>query len=173
MDALDEAAAAQFQTVHTDLQNGVWNTGQLGARGFVVEEPVNAEEQTAQDSIKRYTDRYLPRRKIGRTAADFEFEPLFLPQELYKAVGLTVENGTDHKPVKSETKVADIERLVRQNGQETEKETKDEENDDEPEAEEEEDEFEEMDDDDYNAEKYFDDGDDYGDGDDGESEAAY
>lgn len=171
MNALDRASAEAFQEARGRLQTGPWYTGQVGGKGYIVTEAVNGGDEDKGDGIKRYTDRYLRRRRIGRSAEDFPFDPRFLPAELYKVVGLKpAETPGTHSRLEKLPRVDRFTQL--EDGEAIKKEDDNEENDEENE-EEVEDEFEEVDDDDYNAEKYFDDGDEEGEADDGDNEAAY
>lgn len=174
MDSVDEQAASNLQAVHERLQTGPWNTGMLGEKGATVSEPLDVSNPSNQDNIQRYTDRYLRHHQIGRTTNDFPFNPSFLPPDLHKIVKLSDgDKQTAAKPKSSNgnDKLAQrIAGIVNDENEEREIDEDEEEQDNEEEVE---DDFEELDDDDYNAEKYFDDGDDYGDGDDGDNEAAY
>lgn len=173
MDSVDEQAASNLQVVHERLQTGPWNTGMLGEKGATVSEPLDVSNPSNQDNIQRYTDRYLRHHQIGRTTSDFPFNPSFLSPDLHKIVKLadSSKQSTAKPKSRGDDKLAQrIAGIVNDEDEEHEVDEDEEEQDNEEEVE---DEFEELDDDDYNAEKYFDDGDDYGDGDDGDNEAAY
>ncbi|KAJ8097737.1 DNA-directed RNA polymerase III, subunit Rpc31 [Lipomyces tetrasporus] len=145
------------------------------------------------DGIKRYSDRYLTKRKLGKSVTDHPYIIEFFPQELYSALGVKPSNIT-MKPKRRRLDLAQFRDSVEQEEAEGEVEAEadgvngaakldagaeddEDENqrneDDDEDEEEEEDEFEEDEEGDYNAERYFDDGeDDYDDGG-GEDEAAY
>ncbi|KAK7207279.1 DNA-directed RNA polymerase III, subunit Rpc31 [Myxozyma melibiosi] len=134
------------------------------------------------DGIKRYSDRFLKKRKTGKAVTDHPYIAEFFPQELHSALGL--KSSGKQKPIKldlAEHKKHILEAVIMNTGDdevagastgavaEDENEVEEDDMDDQ----EDEDEFEEDEEGDYNAEKYFDDGeDDYGD-DGGDDEAAY
>ncbi|VVT53735.1 uncharacterized protein SAPINGB_P003723 [Magnusiomyces paraingens] len=158
------------------------------------------EGQQLNDGIKRYTDRYTKKRRIGTKPAVDEHPYVieFFPKELYEPMGhitsgsgkkinrkldlsrftaelLLTEAGDelDDDPEARERKLkAKIEELKASAGSGNDKDDDKSDDNDEPE-EEFDDEFESDDDDDYNAEKYFDDGEGMDDDDDGNDEAAY
>lgn len=172
MEKIDTAAAENLQTVFSTLQNGPWHTGSTGAKGAVITEPLICSG-AATDTIKRYTDKYIQTKTIGRTAETYAFNPQFLPRELYKSAGLKIESSQDESAHSKSTGV-DVQTAISQgNFEETEEADKSDGDENKDAAEVDEDEFEELEDDDYNAEKYFDDGDEFGEGDDGDDEAAY
>lgn len=170
MNAMDSASAEVIQETRQKLQKGPWNTGLVGGRGYIVTETLNGTNEGKGDGITRYTDRYLQRRTIGRSSEDFPFDSRFLPAELYKAAGLKPAE----KPQDPSSSMSRVDRLALFDVVEPiKKEEEEEEEQEEEDAEDLEDEFEEAEDDDYNAEKYFDDGDEEGEADDGDQEAAY
>lgn len=138
------------------------------------------DEEGINDGIKRYSDRYIKKRKIGRSIDEHPYVIEFFPQELYKVMGvddkkkkklLSLSKLKNSKEVIDNLENDGNSILERLKGMAEEEENK---KDEEPEPEENlDDEFEEEDDDDYNAEKYFDDGEDFGDEDDYNDEAAF
>ncbi|KAK9323724.1 DNA-directed RNA polymerase III, subunit Rpc31 [Lipomyces orientalis] len=151
-------------------------------------------EGGVNDGIKRYSDRYLTKRKVGKSVTDHPYIIEFFPQELYSALGVKPSNITT-KPKRRRLDLAQFRDSLEQEEGEGEAEeaeadgvsgatrldagAEDDEDENQPnededeDEEEEEDEFEEDEEGDYNAERYFDDGeDDYDDGG-GEDEAAY
>ncbi len=138
------------------------------------------DEEGINDGIKRYSDRYIKKRKIGRSIDEHPYVIEFFPQELYKVMGVDDKKKKKllslSKLKNSKEVIDNLEKdgnsiLERLKGMAEEEEN---EKDEEPEPEENlDDEFEEEDDDDYNAEKYFDDGEDFGDEDDYNDEAAF
>lgn len=165
MSLIDEIAAENLQEAFQKLQSGPWNTGETGAKGASITEPLIPTAASQSDNLHRYTDKYIQTKKIGQTVESYEFNERFLPPELYKCVGITKSSS-----VKAETTQKTVDLRVMKDIAEDDEEDKDEEAKDE---EEDEDEFEELDDDDYNAEKYFDDGEEFGEIDEGDDEAAY
>lgn len=156
-------------------------------------------EGGVNDGIKRYSDKYRKRIRIGRAISDHPFKHRFFPQELQSVLG---SNGLKKKGSKGKTLNVstysnsqingDLERnldklmsekreiMDRLNDMEANANlggaNEDDENASDQSGDENiDDEFEDEDDDDYNAEKYFDDGDDYDGGDDdgGDDEAAF
>lgn len=154
-------------------------------------------EGGVNDGIKRYSDKYRKRIKIGRAIADHPFQHALFPSELQSVLGVR-KKGSRAKTLNvsaySNSQInGDLEKnldklmsekkeiLDRLNDMEANASivgiNDDDDNNGSDQSEENvDDEFEDDDDDDYNAEKYFDDGDDYdgGDGDDaGDDEAAF
>lgn len=165
-EAFDNKAAGKLQEMRAELCRGPFFTGNdITQKGYISYET----HRVAADTISRYTDRYLTTQKIGNTAEDFPFVPEHFPPELRKALGFDVA-GT--KPVKKELPESDRLASVAERAERAEA-ANDEEEPSEKESVDEGDEFEELDDDDYNAEKYFDDGDDDLGDDDAAEEAAY
>lgn len=169
MEKVDEQAAADLQVVFDRLQSGPWHTGSTGAKGQVVTETLLPGLSNA-DNLERYTDKYIQRRVVGRTTESYPINPKFLPKELYSAAGLRGGDDAGQKPRTTEAiDLNSINQIAQENLDDDDKSDADIDKD--PELEE--DEFEELDDDDYNAEKYFDDGEEFGELDDGDDEAAY
>lgn len=139
------------------------------------------------DGIKRYSDRFRKKRKIGRSIDEHPYLLEFFPTELYNVMGVDKKDkkklissfNYDRKLVhdglleilhkNDQLKLNEILQNIN-----IAVEAPTEQLDEEEEALDEDEDFDEDDDDDYNAEKYFDDGDDddYGD-DDGDDEAAF
>jgi DNA-directed RNA polymerase III subunit RPC7 len=140
------------------------------------------------DNLKRYSDRYLKKIKIGPSIDDHPYAIEFFPQELYKVMGvdekkkkklLNISKLRNSKELLQSLDSTEIAKSMSEKLQNI----ADDENDgtdgnskeaEVPEFEDNDDEFDdEDDDDDYNAEKYFDDGEDLGDIDDYDDEAAF
>lgn len=165
-EAFDHRAAEKLQEMGMDFRRGPFFTGNnLKQKGYVVYET----RRIASDTISRYTDRYLSTQKIGNTAQNFSFVPEHFPPELRKALGVEPESGNF---VKQEQPASDRLASVTERAERA-AETNEEEEASGAESVDEGDEFEELEDDDYNAEKYFDDGDDDMGDDDVVEEAAY
>ncbi|KAK9367952.1 DNA-directed RNA polymerase III, subunit Rpc31 [Lipomyces kononenkoae] len=154
-------------------------------------------EGGTNDGIKRYSDRYLKKRKVGKSVTDHPYIIDFFPRELHSALGVKSSKVTkkpkgrrlDLAQFRESLEEADdevlgdgtstgaklaagLENEEDEDNERKDAEDEDEEEDEDEDEEEEEDEFEEDEDGDYNAERYFDDGEeDYDDG--GDDEAAY
>lgn len=174
--ALENECAKQFTHFAEMMKDGALYTGTLaslkqkGKHAIYLEGGVN-------DGIKRYSDRFRKKIKVGRSVDDHPFILDFFPKELHSVM---VAHGKKQQSLQviafSE---AEIDEGIQKSQEDKKKEIKeklDNVNDEEPEENAEEDEDEEFEDDyddDYNAERYFDDGDDLGDEDDGDTEAAF
>ncbi|KAK9481188.1 DNA-directed RNA polymerase III, subunit Rpc31 [Lipomyces japonicus] len=133
------------------------------------------------DGIKRYSDRHLKKRRVGKTVTDHPYLMEFFPAELHGALGVASSSSSSNKPKRRRLDLAQFKASLEQAeddvneneengpvGLNEEEEDELEGNDDEDE----EDDFDEDEEGDYNAERYFDDGEeDYDDG--GDDEAAY
>lgn len=175
--AFEKQAVSQFIGLRSAIRDGPLYTGSNKRKGRVVIEV----DRAFDDGIKRYTDKYVKKRKIGRSVDEHPYIVEFFPPELHSAMGLT----------NSKLKKVDISRFTSEllkagendilDSQSLELKLKSVQEDDgdvkaqpeEEEVEEEPDEFEEDEDDDYNAERYFENGEDYEDDDEGDEEAAY
>lgn len=170
----EKQAVSQFLGLKNEIKDGPLYTGSNKKKSRVVIEV----DRTFDDDIKRYSDRYRKKRKIGRSIDEHPYIIEFFPEELHSAMGLTSNKlkRVDISKFTSELlKVEDKNKrelleLKLNNMQEDDKDEKEEE---EEEEEEEEGDFEEDEDDDYNAERYFENGEDYDNDDDCDDEAAY
>ncbi|CDR37620.1 CYFA0S01e13476g1_1 [Cyberlindnera fabianii] len=179
----EKVAASHYISFQNTLRDGPFFTGDsLDVED--VKSKLEISEDGINDGLKRYSDRYLKKRKIGPSIDDHPYKIEFFPQELYKVMGvddkkkkklLAISQVTNSKDVLLKLENDDLahsiaEKLknVADDDDEKEEEPK------EPVEENWDDEFEdEDDDDDYNAEKYFDDGEEFGDEDDYNDEAAF
>lgn len=164
---MSESAVATM-AARKSFRDGPYFTGNVPVKGRTYRE----DDREVRSTVKRFTDRYTKSRTVGITAEQCK-QPHWLPTELKEFIGFDGTTKTNGQAKKAGLELNDI-RLL----QDEEQKAKDEESgegndDDESAAEELEDEFEEFEDDDYNAEKYFDDGDGDGMGDDDDGEAAY
>ena len=137
------------------------------------------------DGLKRYSDKYVKKRKISPSIDDHPYAIEFFPSELYKVMGvdegkkkklLTLSKLRNSKEVLESLENDDIGKSMLERLKNIAEDENEDTNtkEDVPEFEENDDEFDdEDDDDDYNAEKYFDDGEDFGDADDFDDEAAF
>ncbi|KAK9449925.1 DNA-directed RNA polymerase III, subunit Rpc31 [Limtongia smithiae] len=155
---------------------------------FVVERKRGVVEYEGgiNDGIKRYSDRYLKRRKTGKNVSDHPYIIEFFPDELHATLGVK-SSATSTKPKRRQIDLAQFREAEdeaegadgHEGGEGDEDATGaanangDDEDPDNDDGDDDEDEFEEDEEGDYNAEKYFDDGedDDFDDG--GDEEAAY
>lgn len=157
---------AQFETVRHSVRDGPFFTGSSAKKGRVVVEIDN----NINDGIKRYTDRYIKKRKIGASVRDHPYVLEYFPQELHATMGVTSKKRIDI--AKFSSTLVDLRKAdssVKERLAQAENNTNDNDDEDNENEELEDDEYDEDDDGDYNAEKYFDDGDDdLGDDDDGE-----
>lgn len=164
---MSESAVA-IMAARKSLRDGPYFTGNTPHKGVTFRE----DDREVRSTVKRFTDRYTKFRTVGITSEQYQ-APYWLPTELKEFIGLDATRKSNGQAKKTGLELSDI-RLM----QDEEQKPKDDENgegneDDESAPEELEDEFEEFEDDDYNAEKYFDDGDGDGMGDDDDGEAAY
>jgi DNA-directed RNA polymerase III subunit RPC7 len=175
----ERQAVSQFLKLQKDIRDGPLYTGSSTKKGRVVVEI----DQNVNDGIKRYTDKYIKKRKIGRSIDEHPYIVSFFPAELHSSMGVTnsklkklditkftsdllqLENVKDTEEDKSS--------LLALKFGGVEEDEKEEQKESDIEEEDEEDDFEEDEDDDYNAEKYFDDGDDADGDEDDDGEAAY
>lgn len=159
-------SAKRLVEVRTAIGDGPFYIGSTTAPGLTVTE----RQGGPGDGIKRYTDRYIKSRRIGNTLADYAFEPTFFPLELQQAIGFTAAGapGETAAPA-TKAKAGFVKTGAHGEGSAAENVDRS----DLDEEDEVEDEFEELEDDDYNAEKYFDAGDDADDDADDGDEAAY
>lgn len=142
-------------------------------------------EGGVNDGLKRYSDKYRKKIRIGKSITDHPFILHYFPEELHSV--MFSKNGKKSLGVskyKKNSKNMDIDKMIK-SAEEKQKEimdrlnevaanTNDDDVDDHEEEEENyDDDFEDDEDDDYNAEKYFDDGDDFDENDDGDEEAAF
>lgn len=147
-------------------------------------------EGGVNDGLKRYSDKYRKKIRIGKSINDHPFILQFFPNELHSVMvskqGKKSINVSKYK--KGSKMDMNIDKLIK-SAEERQKEilqrlnevannNEDDDNldDIDNEVEEEEnfdDDFEDDEDDDYNAEKYFNDGDDFDEQDDGDDEAAF
>lgn len=128
------------------------------------------DEEGIMDGIKRYSDKYLKKRKIGTSIDDHPFHIKFFPDELHKAMGmkknknLKLSNFNTKDDIFTGGSADESKGLIMLQKLKELAEDIDEDDDEEQETNKEElgdDDFDdESEDDDYNAEKYFDDGDD-------------
>lgn len=177
----EKVFASHFISFQAEVKDGPFYTGSsLDFEGSKVKK-LEIDEDGINDGLKRYSDKYLKKRKIGRSIDEHPYNIEFFPQELYKVMGVDdkkkkkllsisqlknssevlqlIENDTNSKDMLLE-KLKELESVAEDDTSATKN------NDDANEVEDD-DEFEdEDDDDDYNAEKYFDDGDEFGDEDD-------
>lgn len=84
----EKKSAAQFVSLRQAIRDGPLYTGSnTSDKGRVVVEV----EQSINDGIKRYTDRYARKVKIGRSVDEHPYVLKFFPSELHKAMGITKE----------------------------------------------------------------------------------
>lgn len=145
-------------------------------------------EGGVNDGLKRYSDKYRKKIKIGKSITDHPFILRFFPEELHSVMssksgkkslnvskykhGLKMGMNIDKIIKTAEERQQEIMQRLNEVATNTNDDDLDE-ADNQEEEENFDDEFEDDEDDDYNAEKYFDDGDDFEDGDDGDEEAAF
>lgn len=185
MSDVEKVKASHFINFSALVSDGAFYTGDS-----LEVEAGNAKSEISEDGIndglKRYSDKYLKKRKIGHSIDEHPYSIEFFPQELYRVMG--VDDKKKRKllqlsKLKSSKQVLDnlnndeisktiMDKLKEMADVEDEKDEAHERNNNEFEDHLD-DEFEEDDDDDYNAEKYFEDGEDFGDEDDYNDEAAF
>lgn len=197
---LEKRVAKQFLNYSKTMRDSSFYTGsfaslksQVSSDGKVRKMKFD-ESEGVNDGIKRYSDRFRKKRKIGRSIEEHPYNLQFFPQELYSVMGVDKKKRKmlAISSYKAESDNLDVSGLLQRNEQEKADEMLERLHNmaesldangnvinkgDKGEEEEEviDDEFEEDDDDDYNAERYFNDGDDdeYGDEDNGDDEAAF
>ncbi|KAK9388151.1 DNA-directed RNA polymerase III, subunit Rpc31 [Lipomyces mesembrius] len=184
---LERRSVSQFLQYQQDVRDSAF---------YVTDKKKGAVEYEGgiNDGIKRYSDRYLKKRKVGKSVADHPYIIEFFPQELHSALGVKSSNFTA-KPKRQRLDLAQFRESLEQEGEEEaeghgvstaarpdagvendeddENERNDEEDEEDEDEDEDEDEFEEDEDGDYNAERYFDDGEEDYDDAGGDDEAAY
>jgi DNA-directed RNA polymerase III subunit RPC7 len=175
----EKQAVSQFVGLRAAIQDGPLYTGSNKRKSRVVVEV----DRAFDDGIKRYTDRYVKKRKIGRSIDEHPYVVEFFPQELHSAMGLKssklkkvdISRFTSELLKANDNQDKDDRELLELKLNRVQEEDNDEklQEGDEEDEEEEVDEFEEDEDDDYNAERYFENGEDYDNDDDGDDEAAY
>lgn len=116
---------------------------------------VCSEDSIYHDNIKRYTDKYKTSRQLGNTIDTYPFVTEYFPLELQKFLG--VKSQAKRRKVVQDSQISKIEQAIIDATVAVDDANENEEDDKE---EEQPDEFEDFDDDDYNAEQYFDDGED-------------
>lgn len=167
---LEDECAKQFNHFTEQMKNGSFYTGDLGSlKNSSKQKHITYLEGGVNDGLKRYSDKFRKKIKIGRSIRDHPFILDFFPDELHCVMErkdnkqgqlqLTeYSKGDKAKNILSveEKKKKIQERLGDVDGNDT--------NDvaDDNEDEEEDEQFEDDEDDDYNAEQYFEDGDDLG-----------
>ncbi|KAI3403825.2 RPC31 [Candida oxycetoniae] len=162
---------------------------------FIQDEIDNNIHNVSEDGIERYSDRYKKKKKVHRTIEDHPYQLQFFPEELYSVMGVSSKqkrkllslskfksNGGLRQFVSEERKeIVDedektkskelTEQLFNQFGNDDDnKEDNKEEHSD---SEDIDDEFEDEEDNDYNAERYFDDGEEGVGEDEGDEEAEF
>lgn len=176
----EKEKVAQFFQLRDEIRDGPLFAGSSSNRGKIVVESDNV----LNDGIKRYTDRYIKKRKIGRSVEEHPYVLSLFPAELYPVMGL--KNGKSKKldiskftqdlaKAKGNDQADLINKLKNIKDDAGKADDDNQQDGDSDDLDDIEDDFDEDEDDDndYNAEKYFDDGDDFGAGDDDDGEAAY
>lgn len=173
----EKKSAAQFVSLKQAIRDGPLYTGSNTSNK---ERVVVEIEQSINDGIKRYTDRYARKVKIGRSVDEHPYVVKFFPSELHGVMGITKSkkkklNISKFKDQLLQTEVGDEEgmdkkSLLAKRLDAAEEDAANADDDDDDDDEEEDDDFDDADDDDndYNAEQYYDNGE--GDDDDGGSE---
>ncbi|KAH3687209.1 hypothetical protein WICPIJ_001804 [Wickerhamomyces pijperi] len=196
--SIEKIVARRFINFGNLVRDGAFYTGSSlefeqskeKEKGGAAVKKIEIDEDGVNDGLKRYSDRYLKKRKIGPSVDDHPYNVGFFPEELYKVMGLDVKKRKKLRVTGLKTKDGLLGELQSEEGQKAllerlkqsladDDDKEDEKEKDgkaavEDEEENMDDEFDdEDDDDDYNAEKYFDDGEDFGDLDDFDEEAAF
>lgn len=161
LNPFEENAAKQAIALQKLMLNGPFFTGSA------VE-----ESKAAAAPIERYSDRYKKVQKVGTSIDEYPYQLEFFPKELYSVMGLSKQKKAllmsafkaDGGLVKYESTSTDdsvdvLERL-KQMAEQLDAEGPDQNADELPEEDEVDDQFESDDDNDYNAEQYFENGDD-------------
>ncbi|KAF5096106.1 hypothetical protein D0Z00_002896 [Geotrichum galactomycetum] len=107
----ERLAASHYLAFRTEVREGPLFTGNLGigkrAGATDVSSSKSANQNKKQmivmevgfegldDGIKRYTDRYHKKRKVGRSIDDHPYVVDFFPKELYPAMGIKESTGSD------------------------------------------------------------------------------
>lgn len=149
---------AQFLTVRESIRDGPFFTGSTATRGRVAVEV----ENSINDGIKRYTDRYIKKRKIGASVEDHPYVLEFFPRDLHTAMGVSSRKKIDIAKFSSTlTDLKGADASFKEKLAQAENNNDDDDDNDEDEVEDDHysDEEEEND---YNAEQYFSDGADSG-----------
>ncbi|SCV02899.1 LAME_0H06106g1_1 [Lachancea meyersii CBS 8951] len=163
--------AIQYMNLVTAVREGPFYTGsmQLSVDGQGKDLKL-VDEDGINDGVERYSDRYLKKRKIGVSIDEHPFHLEFFPDELYQVMGINKKKLLAISQLNKRTEVftgsaaqnEDAEGLSMleklKNLADEEDESASVENKEE--LEDVDDEFDSDEDEDYNAEKYFDDGDD-------------
>lgn len=180
---IEKIYAGHFINFQRTVKDGPFFTGsnlELDSDG---KGKTEIDEDGINDGLKRYSDRYIKKRKIGRSIDEHPYVIEFFPQELYKVMGvddkkkkklLSLSKLKNSKEVINNLENDEAQNSLLERLKDVADDDENEKEEPEPEPEENlDDEFEEEDDDDYNAEKYFEDGEDFGDEDDYNDEAAF
>ncbi|AOW03749.1 DNA-directed RNA polymerase III, subunit Rpc31 [Yarrowia lipolytica] len=194
--ASEREVAAQFYKFQAEVRDGPLYTGSVevktGPNGQKKASRILIEvDDACDDGIRRYTDRYRKKRKVGRSIDEHPYILELFPQELHEAMGAKKEAGEDVKrrragiskfansliqadeadlsPVELEARLKAQQALTMVDDKELEARLGQEAADSE-EEEIEDDVYDDEDDNDYNAEGYFDNGDE--DDDDGDDDEA-
>ncbi|SCU87799.1 LAFA_0E08878g1_1 [Lachancea sp. 'fantastica'] len=167
----ERATAIQYMNLVTAVREGPFYTGSmhLSVDGQGKDRKL-VDEDGINDGVERYSDRYLKKRRIGVSIDEHPFHLEFFPDELFQVMGINkkkllaisqLNKRTDvftgsGGPDEDAVGLSMLEKL--KNLADDEDDTANVENKEEPEDVD--DEFDSDEDEDYNAEKYFDDGDD-------------
>lgn len=193
----EREAAAQFYKFQAEVRDGPLYTGSVEvkttASGAKKSSRILIEvDDACDDGIRRYTDKYRKKRKVGRSIDEHPYILELFPQELHEAMGVkSAASGEDVKrrragiskfansliqadegnltPAELEARLKAQQALAVEDDKELEARLGREAADSE-EEEIEDDVYDDEDDNDYNAEGYFDNGD--GDDDDGDDDEA-
>lgn len=108
----ERMAASHFISFRGEVREGPLFTGSLGTvvrtNGVTKQVVVELEEDNGvqDDGIKRYTDRYRKKRKVGRTVDEHPYVIEFFPKELYDVMGVVGTEDGGHKQKKKKKFVA-------------------------------------------------------------------
>lgn len=179
----ERKSAAQILAFKRDIKDGPLYIGPKPSkgRGKAVASTSSTLQPGIGDGIKRYSDRYIKKIKIGKSLDEHKYVLKFFPEELHATMA-----GKNDKKRKLDISrftsglleadaLADKETIIDKLNVANEEEDGDEEKEPGAESDQEiDDDFEEDEDeyDDYNAERYFDGGDEMNDYDDGDDEGA-
>ncbi|ODQ64516.1 III, C31 subunit of DNA-directed RNA polymerase [Nadsonia fulvescens var. elongata DSM 6958] len=104
LQARERRSAAQFIEFTNDVRDGPLYTGQLVSSSTDTKKAtIMVEIDLPKDGIRRYSDRYMKKRKIGRSIDEHPYHLPFFPVELYSVMGV--------KGVNSDNKVKKTKRL--------------------------------------------------------------
>jgi DNA-directed RNA polymerase III subunit RPC7 len=111
----ERLAASHYLAFRTEVREGPLFTGNLGAGKRAGAADSNSTKQAHQnkkqviimevgfegldDGIKRYTDRYHKKRKVGRSIDDHPYVLDFFPKELYPAMGIKEPASADSNEI--------------------------------------------------------------------------